>query len=151
MNLNGVDIKQVGQIIRSVSEAQSKRLFKLENNSHERGAIAYTVISAEIFMALFDAGLPISTIIEEIDPTEIILSAMHEVGFIVSDNISLEVTIDEVDETEGVDQEEDLPYLPLHAPDDCDSLTEEDIERLTVERSFNDPPDNPLYDCLPRD
>ena len=95
-------------ILRSTASAHSSRLFKSEKNTQERSALVFMLIRSEITLALFDAGVPIIDVLNNIDPTDVIVSTMLGDGY----DMNTQALTDE--------HADDPPYLrPLEGGQDA--------------------------------
>lgn len=81
MQVTDKEFATIGPIIRSVAQAESKRLFVPSRNSYERSILVYMDILASVNRALFDAGVALPRIYGDIDPTEDILKQMEADGY----------------------------------------------------------------------
>jgi hypothetical protein len=86
------DLSRIGNTIRSVAQAQSSRFFKSDHNNVQRSAFVFVCIQAEIYVALYDAGVSQSRITSgEIDPTDDILRVMEKDGYVLDDAQDVEL------------------------------------------------------------
>lgn len=83
MQISDSEFAIIGPTIKAVVEAESKRLFSLENNTPERWAFVYTCIRAKVSLALLDSGIAIEKITREIDPSAAIIVQTAKDGYIV--------------------------------------------------------------------
>lgn len=72
----------IGPTIRATAKAHAGRLFKTETNTPQRAFAVFHTIEAEVDQALNDAGIPWETILNEIDPSDIIFEEMKAAGFV---------------------------------------------------------------------
>lgn len=85
MRLNDHELAVIGPAIREVSKAESRRFFKRESNSQERSALVFSIIRFQISLALFDKGISLDKIVNDIDPTGTIVDRMLQDGYKIED------------------------------------------------------------------
>jgi hypothetical protein len=78
---NAGDLKTITNVIKSTAATEAERHFKSEKNTQERAAIVYLAVRARVTVALLDAGVDFNTLLNDIDPTESIVTIMLERGY----------------------------------------------------------------------
>lgn len=84
MKLTDKEFATIGPIIRAVTEAESGRFKKTVPNNPPRTAAVFNLIYGHIIVALMDAGVDPLVIIQDIDPTDVIVQQMEKDGYDVS-------------------------------------------------------------------
>jgi hypothetical protein len=85
MKLKPGQLQTISTTINAVTEAESKRLFKSEKaHDQQRSAFVFIIIRDAVALALYDAGIPLETLISDIVPDLLITVQMEKDGYSLS-------------------------------------------------------------------
>jgi hypothetical protein len=84
MHFTNREFDLIGPTIRFISSAESPKLFQRAVNTQERASAVFNLIRYRVIIALMDAGISYEQVMNDIDPTEIIVRQMLKDGYDIS-------------------------------------------------------------------